>query len=605
MSNRRASASPIPELPPVTIATFASGMGSVSGIGGALRGRRARRVSGAMFAPSQYIPARRAPYTCPVNAARAIVLFAFVLVLGVPLLMRPAESRDVPDNARRLVVVTPHVQQIRDEFAFAFNDWHQRHYNEPVVIDFRTPGGTSEIIRLLQSQYEAAVRNGQFRVEPDGSVFMQAGTIPFDLMFGGGSYDHGRLVSAGPRVRATGPDGAATETPVPMSAPAGFNEEQLDDWYGENAIGAERLYHPEQYWLGTALSSFGIVYNTDILAELRGGDASAPEDFDALTDPRLVGWIALADPRFSGSITTTFDSILSNQGWDGGWRTLRAMSANTRYFTNSATKPPIDVSQGEAAAGLAIDFYGRGQAQSIARPGQAPETVRVGYVDPAGSVYIDADPVSLLRGGPSPELAKRFIEFCLTKEAQALWQFPARTSADSERNPVGESGERMGPRRHELRRLPVRRVMYDPDGPYFEHFRDRVDAFAIASQTRPRGWRSAIGPLMGAFAIDTADDVRNAWRALHRLRDAGSNPELADELEAMFFSMPPHLMPDGTELAFNEANYSVIRNSWRDPEHPEWAKRSEIRYAKYFRETYREITTRAEAAVRASERAAR
>lgn len=536
------------------------------------------------------------------NAARVIVLLAFVLVLGVPLLMRPAESREIPDNARRLVIVTPHVQQIRDEFALAFNDWHQRHHGEPVVLDFRTPGGTSEIIRLLQSQYEAAVRNGQYRLEPDGSVFMQPGTIPFDLMFGGGSYDHGRLVSAGPRIRVPNEDGSIREIAVPMSAPAGFSPAQLDMWFGENAIGAERLYHPEQYWLGTALSSFGIVYNTDILAELRGGDATPPQDFEALTDPRLVGWIALADPRFSGSITTTFDSILSNQGWDRGWRTLRAMSANTRYFTNSATKPPIDVSQGEAAAGLAIDFYGRGQAQSIARPGQAPETVRVGYVDPAGSVYIDADPISLLRGGPSPELARRFIEFCLTEEAQALWQFPARTSPDHANNPVGESGERMGPRRHELRRLPVRRVMYDE---HFEHFRDRVRAFEIASETTPQGWRSAIGPLMGAFGIDTADEVRTAWRTLHRLRSAGTHPELADELEAMFFSMPTHLMPDGSELPFTEANYARIRNSWRDPEHPEWATRSEIRYARFFRETYREITRRGEAALREAPRAAR
>jgi len=529
------------------------------------------------------------------NAARVLVLLAFLVVLGVPLAMRPASVRESAEGAQRLVIVTPHVQQIRDEFAAAFNAWHQREYGEPVVLDFRTPGGTSEIIRLLQSQYEAAVRNGQVTIEPDGTARMSIGTVPFDLMFGGGSYDHGRLVSGGPRMRVPGEDGATREITVPMSAPAGFSQSQLDAWFGENRIGAEQLYHPEQYWLGTALSSFGIVYNTDILAELRGGDATPPEDFDALTDPRLVGWIALADPRFSGSITTTFDSILSNQGWDRGWRTLRAMSANTRYFTNSATKPPIDVSQGEAAAGLAIDFYGRGQAQSVARPGQSPDEVRVGYVDPAGSVYIDADPISLLRGGPNPELARRFIVFCLTEEAQALWQFPARTSPDHANNPIGANAEPMGPRRHELRRLPVRRVMYER---YFEHFRDQVRAFEIASETTPRGWRSAIGPMMGAFAIDTSDDVRRAWRALNRLHDAGTHPELAAELDELFFSFPTHRMPDGTELAFNEANFRTIRNSWRDPAHPDWGKRSQIRYTGFFRQIYREVTRRAEAALR-------
>src|SRR5690606_17069006 len=173
------------------------------------------------------------------------------------------------------------------------------------------------------------------------------------------------------------------------------------------------------YWLGTALSGFGIVYNRDVLEEL---GLPEPESFDDLTAFGYFNLLALADPRMSGSVTTTYESILNNQGWDSGWRTLREMAANSRYFATSSTRPPIDVSQGDAAAGLAIDFYGRGQAQEVMAAGETAETSRVGYVDPKGAVYIDADPVSILRGGPSPELAQRFVEFLLTDEAQALWQ---------------------------------------------------------------------------------------------------------------------------------------------------------------------------------------
>ena len=68
-------------------------------------------------------------------------------------------------------------------------------------------------------------------------------------------------------------------------------------------------------------------------------------------------------------ITTTFDTILSNSGWDEGWRILRAMCANTRYFTNQSTKPPIDVGQGEVYGTLAWswedDFRGDWPDESI------------------------------------------------------------------------------------------------------------------------------------------------------------------------------------------------------------------------------------------------
>ncbi len=79
----------------------------------------------------------------------------------------------------------------------------------------------------------------------------------------------------------------------------------------------------------------------------------------------------------------------------------RGERATLGISTNVSTKPPIDVGQGECAIGLAIDFYGRGRGQAISEIGADPRAGRVGCVDPAGSVYVDADPVSVLRAGPA------------------------------------------------------------------------------------------------------------------------------------------------------------------------------------------------------------
>ncbi len=46
-----------------------------------------------------------------------------------------------------------------------------------------------------------------------------------------------------------------------------------------------------------------------------------------MADPKLMGWVALADPRQSRSISTTLDAIKSSLGWEKGWRLLREVSA--------------------------------------------------------------------------------------------------------------------------------------------------------------------------------------------------------------------------------------------------------------------------------------
>lgn len=488
----------------------------------------------------------------------------FVALVSLPL----AFSRSSPtlgESERQLIVVTPHVAQLREEFGRGFSRWHEETYGEPVSVRFVTPGGTSEIIKQLKAQYDSAWRAGKIAPE---TFEAEPGTIPIDLMFGGGSYDHGRLVWD---LKVTREGETVT---LPMSVSAGFSQEQLDEWFGENAIGSQALYEDDQHWLATAVSSFGIVYNRDLYDRM---GLEPPASFHDLALPELMNSVAMADPRLSGSITTTLDYILSHEGWDTGWRLLRELSANARYFSGSSTKPPIDVSAGEAAAGLAIDFYGRGQAQSVLKPGQNPDEGRVGYVDPDGSVYVDPDPVSVLRGGPEPELARRFIEFVLTEQGQAIWNFA----------PGDESG--MGPERYALRRLPARRVMYEK---HFDRFMDRVNPYDLAGDESPAGWRSSIGPMMGAFGIDTHHELKDAWSALNRARaDEAFPSEVLAAMEEAFYAMPMHEMPDGEMLPFTEANYLAIRNSWRDPE---WGTLSRIRYIDFFREQYGRVVRMAD-----------
>jgi ABC-type Fe3+ transport system substrate-binding protein len=516
------------------------------------------------------------------SASRLGIFLALALILGVPFALRPASPEKSAGPVQTLVVITPHVPQIRAEFATGFSEWHLRHYGQAVAIDYRAPGGTSEILTQLESQFQAAAKNGQFDFGDPKDPRAAPGTIPFDLVFGGGSYDHTRIKS-GIKFERTGADGKAAPVTIPMSIPAGFRQRQLDDWFGDNSVGAQRLYDPEQFWIGVALSGFGIVYNRIEYEKLTG--KQAPESFDDLADPRLFGMVILADPRQSGSVATTLDAILSNYGWDKGWRLLREICGNSRTFTNSSPKPPIDVSQGEGAAGLAIDFYGRGQSQAVLAPGQKPEDGRVGYVDPKGATYIDADPISILRGCPHPDLARHFVEFCLSEEGQALWQLPAQSDSRSASNPKGEDGGPLGPRQYELRRMPARRVMYEK---YLSSFIDKANPFEIASKTKPAGWRVGIGIMMGAFAIDNAHAQREAWKALCAARaDKAFPPDALRLMEYLFYRFPVTKTPEGTDLEFNPENFKAIAAAWKTS--GAYQSRCEIAYTRFFRENYERI----------------
>lgn len=142
-----------------------------------------------------------------------------------------------------------------------------------------------------------------------------------------------------------------------------------------------------------------------------------------------------------------------------------------------------------------------------------------------------------------------------------------------------------GPDRYALRRLPVRRVMYDK---YLDRFVDKVNPFELAGTHPSRGWRPALGPMMGAFAIDTADEQRGAWRVLSEAA-AREGPDSArvQEMRALFFSWPDVGMPDGSRLQFSETNLKAITDAWRKDR--AFANRSRIEITEFFRDQYRRI----------------
>ena len=94
------------------------------------------------------------------------ILVLLCVVVAVPFLFRQSEigSNSAQDE---LVIISPHNEAIRFEFTRAFEDYYRKTTGRSVHLDWRLPGGTTEIVRYLNSEFEASFRNywtGQLRL---------------------------------------------------------------------------------------------------------------------------------------------------------------------------------------------------------------------------------------------------------------------------------------------------------------------------------------------------------------------------------------------------------------------------------------------------------
>jgi len=223
----------------------------------------------------------------------------------------------------RLIIVTPQADAIRREFGIGFRDFWRARTGREIDLEWQERGGTVEIVQYLTSTFSTV---------PAGAA---AEGIGIDVIFGGGVPAMTELKKAGclqpididPTILAT--------------VPRELNGMQLID--------------PESYWVGDVLSTHGIIYNK---AGLRAAGLPEPKTWSDLAAPAFRDRVALADPSKSGSVRDCIEVILQHHGWKDGWALLMDIAGNAPNVASASTGVTTAVVQGDALAGLCIDFIG-------------------------------------------------------------------------------------------------------------------------------------------------------------------------------------------------------------------------------------------------------
>ena len=183
--------------------------------------------------------------------------------------------------------------------------------------------------------------------------------------------------------------------------------------------------------IGVYVGILGFSANEGLLQEM---GIPTPTGWEDLLNPKLKGLIGVANPNTSGTALTTLATQIFRKGEekgrkldeDAGLEYMKALHANIANYTKSGVAPGILAGRGEIA--VAIVFL-----HDVIY--QIEEGYPVTALAPKEGTGYEIGGLNLVKGAPQPELAKQFMDWVVSAEAQesqaaiGAYQLPTNTTA--------------------------------------------------------------------------------------------------------------------------------------------------------------------------------
>jgi iron(III) transport system substrate-binding protein len=175
--------------------------------------------------------------------------------------------------------------------------------------------------------------------------------------------------------------------------------------------------------VGIYAGALGYSFNTQQLARR---NLPEPKCWADLAKPEYKDEVQVADPNSSGTAYTKVATLVQLMGEDKAFDFLKAMHKNVNQYTKSGAAPARAAATGESLIG--ITFLHDAVAQAV---GGAPVKV----VAPCEGTGYEIGSMSIIKGAKNVDNAKKFFDFALTPEAQAIgaqakaYQVPSNKNA--------------------------------------------------------------------------------------------------------------------------------------------------------------------------------
>ncbi|MBI3371715.1 MAG: ABC transporter substrate-binding protein [Betaproteobacteria bacterium] len=176
--------------------------------------------------------------------------------------------------------------------------------------------------------------------------------------------------------------------------------------------------------VGIYAGALGFSFNTELLKKR---NLAAPKCWSDLLLPALKGEVQMANPASSGTAYTAIATLVQVMGEDKAFDYLKKLHTNINQYTKSGTAPVKAAARGETTVG--VSFVHDVVTEAVAG-------FPVGMATPCEGTGYEIGSMSIVKGAKNADAAKKWYDWALSKEAQAIgartkqFQLPSNRNAE-------------------------------------------------------------------------------------------------------------------------------------------------------------------------------
>jgi iron(III) transport system substrate-binding protein len=212
-----------------------------------------------------------------------------------------------------------------------------------------------------------------------------------------------------------------TGDPHLQAAQEGLTEEYRSPMMDQLADWSRRQAETAGYrTVGIYAGALGFGYNSDMVTE------NPPACWKDLLDARFKDDVQVANPNSSGTSYTMLATMVQIMGEDEAFKYLAALHQNISQYTQSGAAPIRAAATGETAVGIVF------MHDAVT---QAVDGAPIVPVAPCEGTGYEVGSMSIIKGGPNPDNARKWYDWALSPAAQEIgataksFQVPSNVNA--------------------------------------------------------------------------------------------------------------------------------------------------------------------------------